>query len=114
MQRPFGVRAQPIQRCLNTKPDQVINGLPEASQAFFSSRLRQAWQLLDATRAESALLEIHADLLWPAFGLHSISTIIKRNSRASSCWLPAPVLPRGRIESAQNHFRAILFCMVFP
>ena len=51
-----------IQRCLSTKLRQVINGLPEASQAVFRSRLRQAWQLLDATRAETALMEIHADL----------------------------------------------------
>ena len=51
-----------IQRCLSTKLRQVINGLPEASQAVFRSRLRQAWQLLDARRAETALLEIHADL----------------------------------------------------
>ena len=51
-----------IQRCLSTKLRQVINGLPEASQAVFRSRLRQAWQLVDATRAETALMEIHADL----------------------------------------------------
>ena len=44
----------------------------------------------------------------------ALHPFINRNSRASSCWLPPPVLPRGRTESAQNHFQAILFCMGFP
>lgn len=51
-----------VQRCLNTVMAEALSGLDPAQALRFRHRLQQAWQLCDASQAQTSLRQITQDL----------------------------------------------------